>query len=77
MYVPPPGPDSLKYWKAEAEYRESRIRSGSIVLELLTLLWYGVRALLRLTILPVRLYISRRQRRKNAKEPLDWLNEIK
>ena len=75
MYVPPPGSDSLKYWKAETEYRQNRVKSGSIILELLTLLWYRIRAVLRLLILLVRLYASWRLRRKqnNNRDPLDWL----
>ena len=78
MYAPlPPDPGNLKYWNQEAKRREELARSGGLPFELLTLLWYGIRAVYRLLILPVKLYVSwrLRLRQQKARDPLDWLNK--
>jgi len=74
----PPDPGNLKYWNQEAKRRGELARSGGLTFELIRLLWYGIRGVFRLSILPVKFYVSWRQRRrlKKTRDPMDWLNEI-
>ena len=69
MFVPPSGPSSLKYWKTEAEYRQSQAGRGSITLELARLSWYLVKGIIWVLVLPVRLSLSwwLKQRRRRAR----------
>ena len=80
MFVPPE-PPNLRYVKAEAEYRRGQMqgRGGSLILELIKLLWLGVKGIVWLVILPIRLSLSWRQKRKRKKtqDPFDWLNETR
>ena len=79
MYAPlPPDPGNLKYWNQEAKLRGELARSGGLTFELIRLLWFLVKGVGWLLILPLRLSRSRwlKRRHKNTKDPLDWLNEI-
>ncbi len=79
MYSPmPPDPGNLKYWNQEAKRRAELGRSGGLPFELIRLLWFLVKGVAWLVILPLRLSRSwwLKRRRKNTKEALDWLNEI-
>ena len=73
----PPEPGNLKYWEQEAKRRGERARSGGLTFELIRLLWFLVKGLVRLVILPLRLSYSwwARRKQKKTREPLDWLNQ--
>ncbi len=74
----PPDPGNLKYWNQEAQRRGETARSGGLTFELIRLLWLGVKGVGWLVMLPLRLSFSwwLKRKRKNTKDPLDWLNEV-
>ena len=78
MYTPPPDPGNLKYWNEEAKYRGESVRNGGLTFEFIRLLWYLVKGVGWLVILPLRLPLAwwLRRRQKHTQNPLDWLNEI-
>ncbi len=77
MYTPPP-PDSgnRKYWDQEVQRRGELARGGGLTFELIRLLWFLVKGIGWLVILPLRLASSwwLRRRQKKTQDPLDWLN---
>ncbi len=78
MYTPPPpDPGNLKYWNQEAQRRGELARSGGLIFQLIRLLWFLVKGIGWLVILPLRLAFSWRlkRRQKKMRDPLDWLNE--
>ena len=79
MYNPilPPDPGNPKYWNQEAELRRKQIRRGGLTIELIRLLWFLVKGIVWLVILPLRLSLSwwLKRRQKKTRDPLDWLNE--
>jgi hypothetical protein len=71
MHLPPPESNlPLEYWKREAEYQQSKARSGGIAFELLILLWYLIKEVFLLITLPLRLSIPwwLKQRQKRQQE---------
>ncbi len=78
MYIPPPDPGNLGYWNQEAKYRGESARNGGLTFALIRLLWYLVKGVAWLLILPPRLALSwwLRRRQKHTQKPLDWRNEI-
>ena len=79
MYNPilPPDPGNRKYWNQEAALRREQIRRGGLTIELIRLLWFLVKGIGWLVILPLRLSFSwwARRRQRKTQDPLDWLNE--
>ncbi len=73
----PPESGNLKYWEQEAKRRGELARSGGLTFELIRLLWFLVKGVVRLVILPLRLSYSwwARRKEKKTRDPLDWLNE--
>ena len=78
MYIPPPDPGNLKYWNQEAKYRGKSARNGGLTFALIRLLWYLVKGVAWLLILPLHLSLSwwLRRNQKNTRNPSDRRNEI-
>ncbi len=78
MYTPPPDSGNRSYWSQEAKYRGELAGNGGLLFALIRLLWYLVKGVAWLLILPIRLSLSLwlRRRQKNAQDPSDRRNEI-
>ena len=69
MYIPPPDNNMpLEYYKREGEHQHSRAASGGIIFELLTVLWYVFRWLIKMALLPISFSIAQWKKRQNKRK---------
>ena len=73
----PPDPGNRRYWEQEGKRRGDLARSGGLTFELIRMVWFLVKGLVWLVILPLRLSYSWWQKRRQNKtqDPFDWLNK--
>ena len=76
MHMPPPPPEFLK---AQSEYRQERIRSGSTgdpFTAVFVLFLYLVRLIIFLVIFPVRMLLKLRRKGVNLDQEQDQVQDI-